>query len=239
VATTRTFDQLLPAATAETGTYREIAKIFFAREPSWEGFLQALRDNHRLTAETERPGIGRVVLQMHGDIQLLEGEQYVCLVFTDVTSGKELEETVGGYVTRFRQIVQELPVMVYALDADKRIVVWNEQCEKITGYPSGIIFNNPEALALVYPQPDQLAQILGDLAASPGYSEYHDEPLSHHFGEGQKTISWIYRLNRTPIQNIHIWAIGLDITKTQQAVSALRFSEERFRTISHATNDAL
>jgi PAS domain-containing protein len=91
----------------------------------------------------------------------------------------------------------------------------------------------------VYPQPDQLEQIPGDLAASPGYSEYHDEPLSHQFGEGQKTICWIYRLNRTPLQNIHSWAIGLDITRTQQAESALRFSEERFRTISHATNDAL
>lgn len=60
---------------------------------------------------------------------------------------------------RFRQIAQEFPVMIYALDREYRVVIWNEQCKRVTGYRYKEIANDLRALERLY-----LLEVLPHLA---------------------------------------------------------------------------
>ena len=47
-------------------------------------------------------------------------------------------------------ILQGMPVLMDAFDADGRIVMWNAECERVTGYSAGEIIGNPGALEMLY-----------------------------------------------------------------------------------------
>ena len=48
-------------------------------------------------------------------------------------------------------ILQNMPVMVDALDYNGDFVLWNRECEIVTGYTAEEIIGNPNALQLLYP----------------------------------------------------------------------------------------
>ena len=52
---------------------------------------------------------------------------------------------------RQRQVLQKMPVLLDALDEHNRFIVWNQECERVTGYSAAEVIANPDALALLYP----------------------------------------------------------------------------------------
>ena len=44
-----------------------------------------------------------------------------------------------------------MPVMVDALDYNGDFVLWNRECEIVTGYTAEEVIGNPDALQLLYP----------------------------------------------------------------------------------------
>ena len=64
--------------------------------------------------------------------------------------------TTGGLGTDVdgrlaRGILQAMPVLMYAFDDDGRIVVWNAECERVTGYSAAEMIGNPMAIEKLYP----------------------------------------------------------------------------------------
>jgi PAS domain S-box-containing protein len=130
--------------------------------------------------------------------------------------------------------------MIYGLDPAYRVVVWNEQCERVTGYFQAEMVNDPRALDRLYPDPGRVRDMLDRLASAGQYAEYEAGPVTHHFkDDNRRTVSWLYRLNRSPLGEVRIWAIGIDLTEIYEANHALTQNEDRFRAISQATNDVL
>jgi PAS domain-containing protein len=98
----------------------------------------------------------------------------------------------------------------------------------------------PRALDRLYPDPDRIRATLDRLAAGGPYAEHEAAPVTHQFRDGnRRIISWLYRLNRSPLGEVRTWAIGIDLTEAYEASHALTQTEERFRAISQATNDVL
>ncbi|TKI90335.1 PAS domain S-box protein, partial [Bacillus cereus] len=56
-------------------------------------------------------------------------------------------------------ILQNMPVMVDALDYNGDFVLWNRECEIVTGYTAEEIIGNPNALQLLYPDYNYRHQI--------------------------------------------------------------------------------
>ena len=56
-------------------------------------------------------------------------------------------------------ILQNMPVMVDALDYNGDFVLWNRECEIVTGYTAEEIIGNPNALQLLYPDHNYRHQI--------------------------------------------------------------------------------
>jgi PAS domain S-box-containing protein len=129
--------------------------------------------------------------------------------------------------------------MIYGLDPAYRVVVWNEQCERVTGYRQAEIVHDPRALDQLYPGSQQVRATLDQLLVTGTFTGHEAEPVTHQFPNGRRIVSWLYRPNRTPLGGVGIWAIGIDLTEAYEATHALRQNEERFRAISQATNDVL
>ncbi len=53
--------------------------------------------------------------------------------------------------TVLRAVVQNMPVMLTASGADLNAIVWNQECQRVTGYGEDEIVGNPRAVELLYP----------------------------------------------------------------------------------------
>lgn len=192
--------------------------------------------------ERRRPGqpAGGFEFEVRGAVHPREGEAYTCLLLDDVTEAVQLRQETGRLVARFRSIVQDFPVMIYGLDPAYRVVVWNDQCEWVTGYCRGEIVGDPGALDRLYPDPGRVRAMLDQLPVDGTFAGHGADPVTHQFkDDNRRIVSWLYRVNRTPPEEVGTWAIGIDLTEAYEASHALTQHEERFRAISQATNDVL
>ncbi len=241
VATTHAFDALFPAAASPGATFAAVEGELLPRAggATWDAFWRSVQQDSEATIDVERRRTGQPTAQLHvrGAAYARDGTAYTCLLFTHFTEPAPERPETAQLVQRFRQIAQEFPMLIYGLDRDYRVVLWNEQCERVTGYRSEEILSDPRALDRLYPDPVRLRETLDGLSA-PGAHEA--PPVAHQFRDDRRRIvSWLYRLNRLPLEEVHVWAVGIDLTEAYEATQALTQKEERFRAISQATNDVL
>ena len=243
VATTYAFDALFPATADAQPAFAAVQGELRSGEgeTTWDEFWGRMQQSGEGTIRVERhrPGQPAAVLEVRGVVYRRDDAAYTGLLFTDVTGAVQLRQETGRLVERFRSIVQEFPVMIYGLDPAYRVVVWNEQCERVTGYHRAEIVHDPGALDRLYPVPDRVRAALDQLSATGTYAGHEAAPVTHQFPNGRRIVSWLYRPNRTPLDEVGTWAIGIDLTEAYEATYALTQNEERFRAISQATNDVL
>lgn len=143
------------------------------------------------------------------------------------TRYEEIQATIAQ-ADQLRQVVQNMPVMLDAFDANGAIVAWNNECEKVTGYSADEIVNNPTALNLLYPD-NETRQVLSD-SISANLRDARDQEWVLTCKDGrQRTISWSSISREFPIPGWTTWAVGIDVTGRVQAHRALQQSEEQLR----------
>ena len=69
-------------------------------------------------------------------------------------------------------ILQNMPVMVDALDYNGDFVLWNRECEIVTGYTAEEIIGNPNALQLLYPDHNYRHQIQKFLTCGKNFRDW-------------------------------------------------------------------
>jgi PAS domain S-box-containing protein len=144
---------------------------------------------------------------------------------------KRAEEALRESEERLRLVVQNMPVMLDALDADNNFIVWNRECERATGYSAEEIIGNPKALELLYPGADYLQRMLVEW--SERGSDFRDWELDLTAKDGSvKTVAWSNISERFPIPGWSAWSIGVDITERRRAQEALQRYAEQLRTLS-------
>ncbi|TBX53992.1 PAS domain-containing sensor histidine kinase [Bacillus mycoides] len=117
-------------------------------------------------------------------------------------------------------ILHNMPVMVDACDEEGNIVIWNRECELVTGYSAAEIINNPCALELLYPNETYRNQLLH------GFSElgkkFRDWEMTLTCKNGdEKTILWSNLSEEFPVPGYSHWAVGIDITHRKQVEEKL------------------
>jgi PAS domain S-box-containing protein len=137
-----------------------------------------------------------------------------------------------------RRVVQNMPVMLDAFDENNNIIVWNKECERVTGYAAEEIVNNPDALAMLYPDPEQRKRIIKEYAGPQ--ENFIDVEFTLTAKDGTpKTISWSSSLSDISIPGWHFWAIGVEVTARISAMAALEKSESQYRRIVETAEEGI
>ncbi|AWC52849.1 PAS domain-containing sensor histidine kinase [Bacillus cytotoxicus] len=133
-------------------------------------------------------------------------------------------------------ILQNMPVMVDALDLDGEFILWNRECESVTGYTAEEMIGNPKALELLYPDANYRRQIQEKFAVYGRDFRYWEMNLTCKNGE-QKTIMWSNISNRFPVSGFSYWAVGVDITHLKKIEAQLKEQTSELELIFQALPD--
>jgi len=148
----------------------------------------------------------------------------------DITKRKAMERALLESEEGLRRVVENMPVMLDAFDDKGNIIIWNSECEKVTGFNAGEIIDNPKAGKMLYPDNDYENYIHSMLM---GYgNNFRNLEWDITCKDGSlRTILWSNISEKYPIPGWCSWAIGTDITERKVAEEMLRVAGERFKTI--------
>lgn len=151
----------------------------------------------------------------------------------DITQRRSAEELLKQSEERLAAVVEHMPVMLQAFDEAGRIVLWNAECERITGYLKGEIVTNPLALEWLYPDETYRLRMLAEWRLKG--NDYRDWEWELTCKDGSKrSILWSNISGRVPVSHWASWSIGVDVTQEKKAEKAL--AEAKDRLSRHATD---
>ncbi|MGG0187148.1 ATP-binding protein [Bacillus rhizoplanae] len=136
---------------------------------------------------------------------------------TDIGMNKlqQLKENQSIPAKNLYTILQNMPVMVDAFDEEGNFVVWNRECELVTGYSAAEIVKNPRALELLYPDEVYRKQMQREFSIRGKNFRDWEMTLTCKNGD-KKTIMWSNISEEFPVPRYSYWAVGVDITHRKQ-----------------------
>ena len=131
------------------------------------------------------------------------------------------EEALRQSEERLRVVLQNMPVMLDALDIEGNLIIWNQECSRVTGYSAAEIIGNRTAMELLYPDAAYRQQMITQWAERGNCYRNWEWNLTCKDGS-IKTIAWSNLSEEFPIPGWASWGIGIDVTDRKQAEEALR-----------------
>ena len=158
--------------------------------------------------------------------------KYVLGTVQDITEKKIAQQRLQESQNRLLLLVENMPVMLNAFDSDGNIVLWNRECEEVTGYSKKEIIGNPNAFELIYPTfgSDEISNI-------DGRNVIQSEQQMQHKDGTVKTVIWTDMSEIVPISGWSKWAVGINISERKAAEQKLVMSENNLRTLFNAMTD--
>ncbi len=140
---------------------------------------------------------------------------------------------------KFSILIDDFPALLFSFHPKRGVMIWNKECIHSTGILVKDVVLNPDALEVIFGDKARIHAIVEKLEKEEKF-EYQDTPITQTFpGKRVRTIRWLFRKNRTPLEGDFYWALGQDITLLTETLQDLKSGEERFRIISNVTNDVL
>ncbi|WP_017149382.1 PAS domain-containing sensor histidine kinase [Bacillus bingmayongensis] len=133
-------------------------------------------------------------------------------------------------------ILQNMPILVDALDKDGNFILWNRECELVTGYVAEEIVGNPKALELLYPDESYRKQIQKKFSTRG--KSFRDWEMNLTCKNGEiKTIMWSNISEHFPVPGYSYWAVGVDITHRKGIEEQLKQQTSELELIFKALPD--
>ncbi len=194
----------------------------------WQEHWREVKQRGTFTLESRhRTKDGRIFpVEITVNYLEFEGREYNFAFARDITERKQAEETLRKSEERLRLILQNMPVLMDAFDENFSAVVWNRECERVTGYTASEMVGNPRSLELLVPDAEYREQMAAEMARRG--NDYRDWEWDIVAKDGSpKTIAWSNISKEYPISGWSGWGIGVDVTERKRAEKALRDSNRR------------
>lgn len=196
-------------------------------------FQQVIKEGEPFTYSAVRQ-LPHQLVHTEVDLTPLPNDQgvfrHLSFIIRNVTERVEAERALQQSEQRMRLAVQNVPVMLDATDENGHFLVWNKECERVTGYSAKEIIGNPKALELLYPDPEYRQSLKSNWRKSS--TDVRDQITEISCKDGsRKFISWSHRSFSNPIPGWTDWGIGIDITERHKAEINLQESNRRFITL--------
>lgn len=151
----------------------------------------------------------------------LQLERHNASLQREVRERIEAEAALRESQERLVQVVSNMPVLLDAFDENGTLVMWNAECERVTGFGAQEILNNPEGMDLLYPDQDYRAQMMAELERRGSDFVGWEWRLTAKDGS-ERIVSWSNISERYPIPGWSDWAVGVDVTDRVRAEDELR-----------------
>jgi PAS domain S-box-containing protein len=152
---------------------------------------------------------------------------------SDITTRYEMDRRLRQDEERLRQIIQTMPVMMDAFDENGLVVVWNQECEIVTGFSAKEIIGNPHAMQLLYPDDAYRKRRIEEWDERGNDYRNWEWDITCKSGE-TRTIAWSNVSEMFPIPGWAMWGIGIDVSErklAEQQAMALTVEQERTRVL--------
>ncbi len=162
----------------------------------------------------------------------------------DITERKQAEEALRASEQRLRTVMENMPVMLDAFDEAGNLIVWNKECERVTGYSAAELIGDPHAMRQLYPDVNYLDRMLAEWKTRGNNYRNWEWDLVAKDGT-IKTIAWSNISDELPVAGWPSWGVGVDVTERVRAEAALRRANEELerrveeRTAELSTANAL
>lgn len=162
--------------------------------------------------------------------------QKIIVVLNDITNHKLTEIELKKSQEHFRSILQNMPIMMDAIDEKDNIIVWNKECERVTGYSQSEIISNAQIWNSLYPNEEYREKILTQIREME--CNFRDLEYDIVCKDGsKKTISWFNISKEFPILGWYSWAFGIDVTHRKNTEKKLRKKTKELEKIFEALPD--
>lgn len=146
----------------------------------------------------------------------------------DITDQKQSESLLRDSEERLRLVMRNMPVMMVAFDEAGRVIVWNRECERVTGYRATEIMDNPRAMEIFAPEEDD-REVLLERWARPR-KPYRDWELDVRCRDGViRRVSWSNISDELQVTGWASWGIGVDVTERKRAEAEHRALEAKLQ----------
>ncbi|MEA4828055.1 MAG: PAS domain S-box protein [Clostridium sp.] len=162
--------------------------------------------------------------------------ELITIVLYDITEQKKAELSLRQREEQLSSILDNMPVMMSVFDNNNNVVLWNKECENVTGYTKEEINSYKRWSEILYPDLEYRKFI---------FKKYESIGLIYKDAESdiickdgsKKTISWF---STSAISNISNWSyikFGVDITQRKVAETGLIDKTLEFESIFKALPD--
>lgn len=196
--------------------------VFSFLHPSDEGTIREHLDNlarHGAEKSQEVRFFNKYGEERWAELQTrmmeFEGHPSYLLAAVDTTARKRTERALRRSEERLRSLLENMPVMMIAFDPRGMMIVWNRECERVTGYRSDEIVGNPRAVEMLYPDEAYRQRLNEDLKQRG--RDFRDWELQLTGKDGTtRTISWASISGEFPVPGWAYWAVGMDVTERKR-----------------------
>jgi PAS domain S-box-containing protein len=199
------------------------------------------KEEAQLKAEAFAAGANDYLVKLPDAVELIARIRYHSKAYINLLQRDEAYLAMQESTQRLRTVLENMPVMMTAFDANGNIIVWNRECERVTGYTAEEIISNPQAREIFFGElggeirrggHGEQGSTDNDNRDSEALVPFADREWEITCKDGSiKTVVWSNISDRFPIPGWAGWGIGIDITKRKQAELTIEREREQLRQV--------
>lgn len=108
------------------------------------------KEEANLKAEAFAAGANDYLVKLPDPIELIARIRYHSKAYINQLQRDEAYQAMQESEQRLRTVLEHMPVMMTAFDDQGNLIVWNRECERVTGYTAADVLGNPQARELFY-----------------------------------------------------------------------------------------